>query len=216
MSPVRAIQVRLRPLVQRSRNRLVLWRLSQAGHLVDRTSRVHPTVKVKTPMTIGPFSGVNENVVLKGGGPVTIGAHCTIGPGVVIITSNHRSDTAAMAYMLSQHHGWPAPMGPKLPTVIGNGVWIGENVIVLPGVTIGDGAICAAGAVVAHDVEPFSIAGGVPARQLKHRFSADVMTALHDIAWWTWDEAKVANNRRFFEADLSSMTGAAVRQLVVG
>lgn len=216
MDPVHAVRVRLRPVVRKSRNRLVLWRLRRAGHVIDPTARVDPSAKLKTPTVVGAFSGINEKVVCKGGGTVTIGAHCSISAGVVVITSNHRLDTAAVAYTLSQHHGWPAPMGPQLPTTIGNGVWVGENVVVLPGVTIGDGAICAAGAVVARDVEPFTIVGGVPAKPIKDRFPTDVIAVLHDVAWWTWGEAKVAKNRRFFEADLASMSGEAVRQLVVG
>jgi virginiamycin A acetyltransferase len=169
-----------------------------------------------TPTVLGAYSGINENVVFKGGGTVTVGAHCAIAPGVVVITSNHRSDTAAMAYRLSVEQGWSPPMGPKLPTTIGDAVWVGEGVIILPGVTIGDGAICAAGAVIAHDVAPFSIVGGIPAQRIRDRFSKDVIAALCDVAWWEWDDAKIAKNRAFFDADLTSMSGDAVRQLAVG
>ncbi len=69
---------------------------------------------------------------------------------------------------------------------IGNDVWIGHAVIVLPGVTIGDGAVLAAGAVVTKDVAPYTIVGGVPARQIRERFNRAIAAQLSRIAWWGW------------------------------
>lgn len=75
---------------------------------------------------------------------------------------------------------------------IGNDVWIGANVIILPGVHIGDGAVLAAGAVVNRDVEPYSIVGGVPAKRIKFRFSPEEIEILEKVQWWNWtdDEMK--------------------------
>ena len=70
--------------------------------------------------------------------------------------------------------------------VIGNDVWIGHAVIVMPGVTVGDGAVLAAGAVVTRDVAPYTIVGGVPAKQIRERFSRDIAARLSRIAWWNW------------------------------
>ena len=70
--------------------------------------------------------------------------------------------------------------------VIGNDVWIGHAVIVMPGVTVGDGAVLAAGAVVTRDVAPYAIVGGVPAKQIRERFSRDIAAQLSKIAWWNW------------------------------
>ncbi|MBR1189801.1 DapH/DapD/GlmU-related protein [Bradyrhizobium sp. AUGA SZCCT0160] len=70
--------------------------------------------------------------------------------------------------------------------VIGNDVWIGHAVIVMPGVTVGDGAVLAAGAVVTRDVAPYTIVGGVPAKQIRERFSRDIAARLAAIAWWDW------------------------------
>ncbi len=69
---------------------------------------------------------------------------------------------------------------------IGNDVWIGHAVIVLPGVTVGDGAVLAAGAVVTKDVAPYTIVGGVPARQIRERFNRPIAAQLSRIAWWDW------------------------------
>jgi phosphonate metabolism protein (transferase hexapeptide repeat family) len=70
--------------------------------------------------------------------------------------------------------------------VIGNDVWIGHAVIVMPGVEVGDGAVLAAGAVVTHNVAPYTIVGGVPARQIRERFSRAIAARLSGIAWWDW------------------------------
>ncbi|MBN8987615.1 MAG: acetyltransferase [Rhizobiales bacterium] len=70
--------------------------------------------------------------------------------------------------------------------VIGNDVWIGHAVIVVPGVTVGDGAVLAAGAVVTRDVAPYTIVGGVPAKRIRERFSRDIAAQLARIAWWNW------------------------------
>jgi len=67
------------------------------------------------------------------------------------------------------------------PPIIGNDVWIGANAIILQGVTIGDGAVIAAGAVVTKDVPPYAIVGGVPAKVIKYRFSDDVILKLLEI-----------------------------------
>jgi hypothetical protein len=79
----------------------------------------------------------------------------------------------------------------KGPIVIGNDVWTGFGSLVLPGVTVGDGAILAAGAVVTRDVPPYAIVGGVPAKLISYRFEEPVRAALLRIRWWDWTEEKV-------------------------
>jgi phosphonate metabolism protein (transferase hexapeptide repeat family) len=70
--------------------------------------------------------------------------------------------------------------------LIGNDVWIGHAAIVMPGIKVGDGAVLAAGAVVTHDVAPYTIVGGVPARQIRERFNREIAAQLSLIAWWDW------------------------------
>lgn len=81
--------------------------------------------------------------------------------------------------------------GSKGDITIGNDVWLGKNSIVLSGVSIGDGAVVAAGAVVTSDVSPYAIVGGVPAKLLRLRFSAEQIEELMRIAWWEWTDAEV-------------------------
>lgn len=84
------------------------------------------------------------------------------------------------------------------PIRIGNDVWIGANVIILPGVTVGDGAILAAGAVVNKDVEPYAIVGGVPAKLIRKRFSDEIIKRLLEIKWWNWSIEKIEENIELF------------------
>ncbi|KJS22000.1 MAG: chloramphenicol acetyltransferase [Clostridiaceae bacterium BRH_c20a] len=71
-------------------------------------------------------------------------------------------------------------------TEVGHDVWLGHNAIIMPGVKIGNGAIVGSSAVVTKDVAPFTIVGGVPAKVIRKRFSADVIEKLQRIKWWNW------------------------------
>lgn len=89
---------------------------------------------------------------------------------------------------------------------IGNDVWIGTNVIILPSVEIGNGAIIAAGAVVTKDVPDYAIVGGIPAKIIKYRFSKQEIQVLNKVCWWDWEIDDIFRNielirnpKKFFE-----------------
>ena len=75
--------------------------------------------------------------------------------------------------------------------MIGNDVWIGYDAVIMAGVRIGDGAIIGTRAVVTKDVEPYSIVGGVPAKEIRKRFAPEVVKKLMEIQWWNWQEKKI-------------------------
>ena len=75
--------------------------------------------------------------------------------------------------------------------IVGNDVWIGYDAIIMAGVTIGDGAIIGTRAVVTKDVAPYSIVGGVPAREIRKRFAPEVVERLRELQWWDWPEEKI-------------------------
>ena len=79
-------------------------------------------------------------------------------------------------------------------TVVGNDVWIGREARIMPGVTIGDGAVIGAHSVVASDIPPYAIAVGNPARVVRRRFDDATVAALLDIAWWNWPAERIARN----------------------
>jgi virginiamycin A acetyltransferase len=95
-------------------------------------------------------------------------------------------------------------------TVVGNDVWIGMEAIIMPGVTIGSGAIVAAKSVVTHDVPPYSVVAGNAAKVIKTRFDAATVGRLLDIAWWDWPVEKITRNVDAIRgADLKTLEAAA-------
>lgn len=111
-------------------------------------------------VSLGDYSGIGINAKIYGA--CTIGNHVMMGTDVVIITRNHKHDRTDIPMM---HQGFEE----ERPVTIGNDVWIGDRVIIMPGVHIGDGCIIAAGAVVTRDIPAYSIAGGIPAKVIKSR-----------------------------------------------
>ncbi|MDE6441599.1 MAG: CatB-related O-acetyltransferase [Clostridia bacterium] len=90
--------------------------------------------------------------------------------------------------------------------VIGNDVWIGYEAVILASVTIGDGAIIGARAVVTKDVPPYTVVGGVPARQIKRRFPEQIINELLKLKWWAWDEDRIVLNISAIQSgDLSKL-----------
>lgn len=75
--------------------------------------------------------------------------------------------------------------------MLGNDVWIGYEAVILSGVTIGDGAVVGARAVVTKDVEPYTIVGGVPARPIRRRFDEETIGELRRIQWWNWERERI-------------------------
>lgn len=129
------------------------------------------------------------------GDRLIIGKFCAIASGIEFIMNgaNHMM-RGASTYPFNIIGGeWQAqtPSLTDLPlkgdTVVGNDVWFGQNVTVLPGIQIGDGAIIGANSVVAKDVAPYTIVGGNPAQPIRKRFEPDVIQALLDLAWWQRD-----------------------------
>ena len=106
-------------------------------------------------ITIGKNVFLNTSCHFQDQGGITIGDGTHIGHNVVLATLNHEEDPER------RQHTYPAPI------VIGKNVWIGANATVTPGVTIGDNAIVAAGAVVTKDVPPDMVVGGVPAKVIR-------------------------------------------------
>lgn len=91
--------------------------------------------------------------------------------------------------------------------LIGNDVWIGDSVILMGGVRIGDGAVIAAGSVVVKDVPPYAVAGGNPVRIIKYRFPETVIEKLRRIEWWNWPHELIFQRRKDMMGDAEAFAG---------
>lgn len=138
---------------------------------------VHPTFYMAASARVSPdliaheFSFVNIDCIV--GPRVTLGRYAMLAPEVVIIGGDHRIDVPGTPMLFSGR--------PELAkTVIGADAWIGFRSIVMAGVSIGRGAIVAAGAVVTKDVPPYEIHAGVPARKIGDRFASAADRMRHD------------------------------------
>ena len=87
--------------------------------------------------------------------------------------------------------GIPATKG---PIIIGNDVWIGTGVTIMSGISIGNGAVIAGNSLITKNVEPYSIVGGVPAKEIKKRFDPKTIDQLEKIKWWDWDIERIKTN----------------------
>ena len=74
---------------------------------------------------------------------------------------------------------------------IGHDVWIGHGATILPRISVGNGAVIGAGAVVSKNVDPFTIVGGVPSKDIRPRFSAETAAAMDTISWWDWSHERL-------------------------
>ena len=151
------------------------------------------------------------------GDRLIIGRFCAIAARVQIIMNgaNHPLGGFSTYPFTIFGEGWEDPdvdwaSGSRGDTLIGNDVWIGAEAVIMPGVTIGDGAIIGARAVVASDVPPYGIAAGNPARTIKRRFDEASVARLLEIAWWNWPADKItANLAAIRGADLAALERAS-------
>lgn len=136
------------------------------------------------------------------GDRLIIGKYCSIAAETTFIMNggNHITTWLTTYPFPIFREGWETADPPEWPnrgnTHIGNDVWLGHRSTIMPGVTVGDGAIVASAAVVTRDVEPYAIVGGNPAAVIRSRFDAATVERLLAVAWWDWDAEKVTRNVR--------------------
>ncbi len=105
---------------------------------------------------------------------------------------NHTHNTAFIStYPFAELAALQRSYRPAGDTRIGNDVWIGMEALIMPGVTIGDGAIIAARSLVNQDVPPYAMVAGTPARVVRMRFGEEEIARLQALAWWDWPDQQV-------------------------
>jgi acetyltransferase-like isoleucine patch superfamily enzyme len=153
-------------------------------------------------VTVARYTSLwGPSIFVSGGGQgVEIGSFCSIAHHVSLQEQFHNSQRTTTYFiernLLHQPESIDALIS-KGPILIGHDVWIGAGAQVLSGVTIGDGAIVAAGAIVTRDVAPYAIVGGNPARLIRYRFGPNRIAQLIELQWWYWSEDKLLRERAF-------------------
>lgn len=190
---------------------------------IDREStfgvntKIYANVQINRS-SIGKFTyiGPDSKIALT-----TIGCFCSIGRKVTIGLGLHPTNwlsTHPAFYSIGNQTTKTFSKSNKFieskPVHIGHDVWIGANAIILDGVTIGNGAIIATGAVVTKDVSPYAIVAGVPAKELRKRFTNSIICELGDWEWWNLPDEKLSILAKQFTvtddwsvADLKSAIG---------
>ena len=150
------------------------------------------------------------------GDRLVIGKFCSIGAGTRFIMNggNHHTTWLTTFPFPIFGQGWEAAMPSSWPnkgdTVVGSDVWFGHDALVMPGVSIGDGAIVATRAVVTRSVPPYAIVGGNPATVLRYRFDQATIARLLAVRWWDWDAAKITRNvRAICGSEVAALEAAA-------
>lgn len=160
---------------------------------------------------IGRCSYINSGCVFAGKYPVRIGSFCSISNDVYCFTcESHQTrfpSTFPLRTVLGMDLAYSELVEKPQGVVIGNDVWIGHEVRLMPGLTIGDGCVIGARAVVVHDCEPYGIYAGVPARLIRKRFSDEIISQLLALRWWKWPLERIYRNKTFFDCDLSIFQG---------
>ena len=147
--------------------------------------------KIVNGTVLGDGTRINGIIKIKGRGHCDIGKYCAFGDDIRMITSNHKVDDVVLQYALLNRLGLKAKADTRNGIEIGHNVWIGDRVTILPGVTIGNSAIIAAGAIVTKEVPAYAVVGGTPAKIIKYRFSEEEIKAQESLQWWHWSIAEM-------------------------
>lgn len=133
------------------------------GVKMGKNVTIHFRTELRAPekLSLGDGSIIGDNAILDARRGLTIGRNVNLSSNVSIYTLQHDHR--------DPYFGLPSEDKVKLSVEIDDRVWLGANVIVLPGVHIGEGAVCCAGCVVTKDVEPFAVVAGIPARKVNER-----------------------------------------------
>ena len=167
----------------------------QGRNRIGRNTTFGRDVELGLASTIG-----ERNFIV---GPVSIGNYTQFGPGVFVYGQNHALSTLTPFAERALFDGRLRREYEYKPVWVGHSVWVGCNSVLLPGASIGNGAVIGAGSVVAGHIPPYAIAVGNPARVIRRRFDDDTIARLEAIEWWTRTPEELKPIEPVFHVDLT-------------
>lgn len=150
-------------------------------------------------MTLGNHSDIastGSNITAN----ITVGNYTTVGPHVQMHTLHQHAcvgDRSLVSTFPMRFPGYPHTFSEE-KLIIGSDVWIGRNATLLGNITIGDGAIIGAFAVVAKDIPPYAVIVGNPAKITRYRFDEETIAKLLQIQWWNWSDEQILERQNDF------------------
>lgn len=171
---------------------------------IDKKAKLYPFVK-SINSNVGCYSYINKrtNIVYS-----KIGKFCSIAPDCHIGLGIHTINNLSTSPIFTEKKNatkqtWTNKLTftPYKEINVGNDVWIGIRTIIMGGVSIGDGAVIAAGSIVTKDVPPYAIVAGIPAKIIKYRFSQEIINILEKIKWWDLPEETLKRNLSLFQSN---------------
>lgn len=153
-------------------------------------------------ITIGYRTTLGRNNLL--GGNIKIGKYCQIGADVALHASDHPITYMTTYINKNLFDGELKKFKIDHQITIENDVWIGHGVIIVGNVIIGNGAILAAGSVITKNVEPYTIVAGVPAKEIKKRFSDTIIKEIEELKWWDKKPSELEKLKPLFFKDFSN------------
>lgn len=170
---------------------------------VSRKAKVYGRVQVSNS-TIGDYSYVGRNSRVI---HADVGKFCSIAGGTNVGMGTHTLDKISTCPIFTEarnatKHSWVdvSTENPFRRVTVGNDVWIGVRVMIMGGVTIGDGAVIGAGSIVTKDVPPYAVVVGVPAKIIRYRFSEEQIKKLLKNPWWNRTEEELKEQISLFQS----------------
>lgn len=168
---------------------------------MDKTAKVGTGSNcINVEMDRYSYMGKNNSVCnTKIGAFCSIASYCAIGGGVHSLTAVSTSPVFFKGHNILNQNLALLPTDTEKTVIIENDVWIGEKVFIKDGIKIANGAVIGAHSVVTHDVPPYAIVAGVPARIIRFRFNNEEIEKLLDSKWWNLSEQDLKEKGKMFE-----------------
>lgn len=198
--------------------RVSLLALVSSDCTIDKDAVVHRWAKIKRGASVGAYTYVGNDTVLDN---AHVGRFCSIADHCHIGMPSHDVQMLSTSPVFTIRHNAAKTQWAEedfddyesRPVTICNDVWIATHALIMGGITIGNGAVVAAGTVVTKDVPPYAIVGGVPAKVIRYRFSPETIALLEESKWWNLPAQTLKKHYTLFQAQGEEQIRESLRTL---